>query len=88
MTFSFRDSAGQKWAEAGKYVISHETGPGRIIDAGEWSTYLKPGMTVSMAMVLQQLQVTFRPNHGCPSCERPIPMGTTCQDRGRVQWYG
>lgn len=72
--------------EAGRYKIRDETaGRGGILTAKEWNNRIKPGMTVSMAMVLRKQVLANKTEHNCPACNSPYT-GPKSNDLERVQW--
>lgn len=54
---------------AGRYEISDET-TGIVLTAKNWDTLISPGMTLSMAMILEiKVEDTEENNKYCPSCD-------------------
>lgn len=81
----FKDSVGGSWVDAGKYEIADEAG-GAILNMRKWSDSIKPGMTLSMAMILWKQQVSGnRLKHTCPSCHSPYN-AVKRRDLERVRW--
>lgn len=69
--------------EAGKYNITDET-DGTILTAAEWKARIKPGMKLSMAMVLEK-QAFNKREHSCPACDLEY-IGAKTGDLARVKW--
>lgn len=83
LTFSFRQSVGSAWVKAGRYKITDE-GAGDVLSAPEWKNRIKPGMVLSMAMVLRKRSSAA---HNCPTCGMAQD-GEGTRDLKRVRWYG
>ncbi|KAI5841980.1 hypothetical protein DFP73DRAFT_586212 [Morchella snyderi] len=65
---NLKDSAGKDWVNAGQYEISDET-TGIVLTAKKWDTLISPGMTLSMAMILEIEVENAEENGNCPSCD-------------------
>lgn len=84
LAFSFRGSVGSSWVKAGRYRITDEAA-GEPLKAHEWKDKIKPGMVLSMTMVLRKPRAG--PHHRCPSCEMEY-VGAPTTELKRVRWYG
>lgn len=85
LKYSFKESAGSCWVEAGRYEIVDESGGG-VLTSKDWKKNIKPGMRLSMAMVLRKEKAFDTVGHNCPSCNQEY-QGPKTQDLQRVQWY-
>lgn len=84
LAFSFKNSVGKSWVEAGRFKITDEGG-GNILSEKEWKDSIKPGMTLSMAMVLRKRDDPDTTEHNCPACEMTYT-GEKTKDLERVKW--
>lgn len=85
LAFSFRLSVGSSWVKDGRYTITDE-GAGDILIARAWKSRIKPGMVLSMAMVVRKPHGRSSPAHNCPACGMAHG-GEETMDLKRVRWY-
>lgn len=69
---------------AGQYEISDET-TGVVLNAKEWDTLISPGMTLSMAMILEIEVEDTEENNNCPSCDT-THCGVKANDLQQLRW--
>lgn len=81
---NFKDSAGKGWVNTGQYEISDET-TGIVLIAKEWDTLISPGMTLSMAMILEIEVENAEENNKCPSCDS-TQYGMKVNDLQQLCW--
>lgn len=82
---TFRQSAGRSWVDAGQYELMDER-TGGVLTAEEWTSSVKPGMLLSMAMVIRIRGSSEAEKQRCPSCECRLDEVQTSND-SRVTWY-
>lgn len=78
------DNVGSSWVEAGRYEIS--TDAGATLNTQNWSDNIRPGMTLSMSMILHEREFagSIQANT-CPSCLTPYK-GVRKRDLELVRW--
>lgn len=69
--------------KAGRYRITDEAS-GTPFTALEWNDNIKPGMVLSIAMVLRKPHAG--PEHRCLACDMGY-VGETTRELQRVRWY-
>lgn len=63
-----------------------DEGAGDLLTACAWKSRIKPGMVLSMAMVLRKPHARSSPAHNCPTCGMAHGGEETTDLKG-VRWY-
>ncbi|KAI5839119.1 hypothetical protein DFP73DRAFT_221937 [Morchella snyderi] len=64
----FKESAGKSFVERGEYDIINEES-GALLKMEEWGNIIKPGILLSMAIVIRKQMEKGKNDHRCPGCQ-------------------
>jgi hypothetical protein len=82
LELSFRNRPGYAKIVQREYNIAEEDGEGALITVDTWAQLIRPGMTLSLSMILRK---SAAPERACPRCNIQC-IGPELTGR-RLRWY-
>jgi hypothetical protein len=82
LELSFRNRPGYAKIMQREYNLAEEDGEGALITVDTWAQLIRPGMTLSLSMILRK---SAAPERACPRCNIQC-IGPELTGR-RLRWY-